>query len=152
MKRFLFISACILLAACSSTTVKDGKQGNFVQGFFEPQNYKINKMIYLSLDSKSQSNPCNINDFYLRYAGKILSNGKESIRIDGFKNVIFSGESHEVTKTKRFWGWSSHKETNNYKCHYEGYGVEYDLSDIPILSGNADEMNARPIPAIKDEM
>ena len=150
MKKFFLISACALLAACTSTKVSESEESFYGPGF-GIQPFRITKMIYLSADAKNQDKPCSMQLFYSRYVGKNLSKGSVSIRIDDIRNAVMITKTHNEQKRTIAFFFSNTRDRSKYTCHYEGYGVEYDLSDVQILNVNADDMQSRKIPAVEDE-
>jgi hypothetical protein len=151
MKKTLLLLVSFLLISCAHTVVQNTTSSSFLPGF-GVQPLKIKKMAYISYNILEKEESCSITDFQNKYVGKILKKDNISIRIDNIINVsmeqIDKSKSRETSCFLFFCskGFSQHK----YKCHYEGYGVEYDLSDIEIIN-DPDLKPAGNIPAIEDE-
>lgn len=151
MKKTFLLLVSFLLISCAHTVVQNTTSSSFLPGF-GVQPLKIKKMTYISYNILEKEESCSITDFQNKYVGKILKKDNISIRIDNIINVsmeqIDKSKSRETSCFLFFCskGFSQHK----YKCHYEGYGVEYDLSDIEIIN-DPDLKPAGNIPAIEDE-
>lgn len=151
MKKIFLLLVSFLLISCAPTVVQNTTTSTFLPGF-GVQPFKIKKMAFISYNILEKEEACSIADFQNKYVGKILKKGNISIRIDNLMNV--SMEQRDNSKSREtscflFFcskGFSQHK----YKCHYEGYGVEYDLSDIEIIN-DPDLKPTDSIPAIEDE-
>lgn len=151
MKKALLIFVSFLLISCAPTVVKDSTTTSFVPGF-GVQPFKIKKMAFISYNILTKQDVCSIADFQNKYVGKILKKGNVGIRIDNLLNITMEQQEHTRSQESSCFlffcskGFSNHK----YKCHYEGYAVEYDLSDIEIIN-DPDLKPAGSIPAIEDE-
>ena len=151
MKKTLLILISLFLISCAPTIVKDNTTSTFVPGF-GVQPFKIKKMAFISYNILEKKETCSINDFQNKYVGKILKKGNVGIRIDNLLNISMEQQEHTKSQESSCFlffcskGFSLHK----YKCHYEGYAVEYDLSGIEIIN-DPDLKPAGNIPAIEDE-
>ena len=151
MKKVLLILVSFLLVSCAPTVVQDSTSNLFSPGFAN-QPFKIKKMAYISYNIQEKEEACSLGDFYSKYVGKILKKENTSIRIDNLMNVSMKQQDKSKSRAPSCFlffcskGYNHHK----YKCHYEGYAVEYDLSDVEIIS-DPDLKPAGNIPAIEDE-
>jgi len=151
MKKTLLILISLLLISCAPTVVKESTTSSFIPGF-GVQPFKIKKMAFISYNILAKEEACSISDFQNRYVGKILKKGNVGIRVDNLMNITMEQQENTTSRETSCFlffcskGFSKQK----YKCHYEGYAVEYDLSDIEIIN-DPDLKPAGNIPAIVDE-
>lgn len=135
MKLQILLIAFLLFIGCAPVqrerfeTDTEEKYMQSLPGLAPATTLKIVKMTKLSfIQSEYSKKPCNPSVFMSEFVGKEFNTNKGKIRIDNIVDLII--------KESIVTGYDGNniQRSKKYACTYSGYGVEYDFSDIEIVT------------------
>ena len=135
MKLQILLIAFLLLVGCATVQkerIEKETEEMYMQpfpGFAPASTLKIVKMTKLSfVQSEYSKKPCNASVFMSEFVGKQFDTNNGKIRIDNIvdltikESIVTGYDGYNIPRSKK------------YACIYSGYGVEYDFSDIEIVT------------------